>query len=342
MKNITLGTTGIPISELGMGCIQITRLSRKESTHLIREVHDLGVTWFDTAQGYIDSEERLGEALSGIREDVVIITKSTAADKKILEQHIEESLTKLRTDYIDVFFFHGAAALDEPAFDASGGLLETVESFVQEGKIQHLGFSTHKPALGMKALEYEQLKVGMVPANYINREFIDGTFMEEARKKSLALLAMKPFGGGRLISPGPSLRFLKTYPGIIPCIGIEMVEEMEENIAIWEESAPFSEEDRNFLENQKSLLGEKFCRMCRYCLPCPEGIPIPTVNFLKVFSMQMPLDKVITEEHDAAVKKAEECTECRQCVARCPYDLEIPEMLKEGIEFYREFKKANT
>ncbi len=84
-------------------------------------------------------------------------------------------------------------------------------------------------------------------------------------------------------------------------------------------------------------MGARFCRGCGYCLPCPEDIPIPTVTFLKVFSMQMPRDQVITEEHDRAVELAKGCSECRQCVERCPYDLEIPDMLKENIRFYESF-----
>ena len=332
-----MGKTGIKISEIGMGCIQLTRLKRNESTRLVREVVDLGVNWFDTAQVYFDSEERLGEAICQIRDSVHIITKSTAKKSTELKRHVEESLKKLRTDYIDVFFFHSADAVETPEFEAPGGLLETAESFISEGKIRHLGFSSHRPSLAKKALEYSQFEVAMVPANFINREYIDGDFMEIARKKKIAVLAMKPFGGGRLETYGPCLRFLKTYPDLFPCTGVEKISEMEENIRIWESSGTFSKEDEKILQEQKNILGDKFCRMCGYCLPCPEGIPIPMINMLKVFGKQMARDKVVTKYHDEGVAKAELCTNCRQCVAKCPYDLEIPDMLKENITLYREF-----
>ena len=166
--------------------------------------------------------------------------------------------------------------------------------------------------------------------------------MARARRKNVAVIAMKPFGGGRMQSIGPSIRFLKNYQDLIPCIGIEKVSEMRENIRLWQDTGDFSDTDRKILEDEKTLLGDKFCRLCGYCLPCPEGIPIPTVNFLKVFSKQMPRDRVVTPEHKDAAEKAANCTECRQCVERCPYDLEIPDMLRDNIEFYRDFSRGSS
>ena len=337
MEYIDLGKTDLRISPIGMGTIQITRLPWKESIRVVQDVCDLGVNWFDTAQGYLDSELRLGEAFQGMRDRVVIITKSGSKDTKTLTEHVHASLKRLQTDYIDVLFFHGGSAVDEKTFALSGGLLEAAEGFIREGKVRYLGFSAHRPEVALRALDYSKFVVSMVPANYINREYIDSEFMDKARRGKVAVIAMKPVGGGRIQSVGPSIRFLKTYGDLIPCIGIERASEMEENIRCWEDERGFSEEDRAILEDEKALLGDKFCRLCGYCLPCPEDIPIPTVNFLKVFSKQMPRDRVVTPDHADAVEKAANCTECRQCVDKCPYDLEIPDMLRENIEFYKQF-----
>lgn len=337
MDRINLGKTELKVSPLGMGSIQITRLPWEKSIRVVKEVYDLGVNWFDTAQGYLDSELRLGEAFRGIRDQVIIITKSGAKDVVTLTTHIEASLKRLQTDYIDIFFIHGGSAVDEKNFAGKNGMMEAAMGFVQAGKIRYLGFSAHRPEVALRALEFGQFTVSMVPANYINREYIDAEFMNKARKRGVAVIAMKPLGGGRIQSAGPSVRFLKTYGDLLPCIGIEKAGEMEENIHHWQDSREFSKDDRAILEAEKALLGDKFCRLCSYCLPCPEDIPIPTVNFLKVFSKQMPRDRVITEEHTDAVTKAADCTECRQCVERCPYDLEIPDMLRENIEFYNQF-----
>jgi uncharacterized protein len=339
MKYRKLGTTNLQVSEIGMGTIQITRLPWSDSIKVVREVAELGINWFDTAQGYLDSELRLGEAFRDIRNDVILITKSGSNESDKFREHVEASLQRLQTDYIDVLFFHGAGVVESEKFAEPGGVLETAERFVEKGLVRYLGFSAHKPEIALKALDFEQLKVSMVPANYINREYIDFEFMEKAIAKNVAVIAMKPFGGGRITAIEPSLRFLKTYPELLPCIGIEKTDEMRENIETWDSARSFSDEDDAVLRKQRDLLGDRFCRLCGYCLPCPEEIPIPTVNFLKVFSMQMPREKVVIDKHAEAVEKVNACTECRQCVRRCPYDLDIPEMIKENAAFYREFAR---
>jgi predicted aldo/keto reductase-like oxidoreductase len=334
------GSTDLNVSAIGMGTIQITRLDWEQSIRVVREVMDLGVNWFDTARGYFDSELRLGEAFKGIRDRVIIISKSDQTEPAELAREIDESLHRLQTDYLDVFLFHGGDAIEQKCFLGPGGLLDTAEKAAAAGKIRYLGISAHRPAIALKALDFEVLRVALVPANFISREYIDGPFMRMARQKQVAILAMKPFGGGRITDSALCLRFLRQYPDLFPCIGIEKSDEMEENIADWEKGADLTAEDRREIRRTTKLLGDRFCRECGYCLPCPEGIPIPTVTFMKVYSMQMPREKVVTEEHDQAIKLARNCTECRQCVERCPYNLDIPEMLKDNISFYENFSAA--
>ncbi len=332
-----LGSTGLKATSLGMGTIQITRLDWEQSIRVVHQVMDLGINWFDTARAYLDSELRLGAALKGIRDRVIIISKSGKQTPEELKSEIDESLQRLQTDYLDIFLFHGGDAVAKDSFLAPGGMLETAQRAVEAGKIRFLGFSAHRPAVALKGLEVDALEVAMVPANFISREYIDGAFMAQARARNVAVLAMKPFGGGRIADVPLCLRFLKGYPGLFPCIGIEQSEEMAENLAVWESDEVLTDQDRVEMGRLTELMGNRFCRGCGYCLPCPEQIPIPTVTFLKVFSMQMPKDQVITDEHTRAVGLARGCSECRQCVERCPYDLEIPDMLKENIRFYESF-----
>ena len=104
---------------------------------------DMGINWFDTARAYFDSELRLGEAFKGLRERVILISKSVARTPEELQTQIDESLGRLQTDYIDIFLFHGAGALDESCFFGEGGLLAVAERAVEAGKIRYLGFSSH-------------------------------------------------------------------------------------------------------------------------------------------------------------------------------------------------------
>lgn len=337
MKQIILGKTGIKVSPLGMGTIQITRLDWKESINLIHEVMDMGINLFDTARGYFDSELRLGDAFKSYRDKVVLISKSDAKDSIKLKTNIDETLQRLKTDYLDVFLFHGGEVVNQNDFCSPGGIMQTATDAVKAGKIRHLGFSTHRVDTAMKALTYNELKIAMVPANFMSLEYIDGDFQKEAVKKGVAVIAMKPFGGGRIVNARVCLKFLKNYHNLIPCIGIEKISEMSENIKIWEEKDPLSDEDRNEMARIRMLLGEKYCRGCGYCMPCPEGIQIPSVTFLKVFAKQMPRDKVVNPENFKIVEKAETCSKCGKCIQKCPFDLDIPNMIEENIQFYEEF-----
>ena len=338
MEKRILGTTGLHLSPLGMGTIQLTRLEMEQSISVLRDVIDLGINWFDTAQGYLDSEARMGKALKGIRDNVIIISKTGGGSTpEELEAGIHERLERLQTDYLDVFFFHGLRALEKPNFFTEGGLLATAEKAVKEGKVRFLGFSAHRLDAAIKALDVESFSAAMVPANFITTEFIDGEFRAKANEKGVGVLAMKPLGGGRIDNPSVCLKFLKGYPDVFPCIGIERPEEMAENIAIWEQDAPLTEEDEHELERLRTLLGDRFCRGCGYCMPCPQEINIHIVSFLKVLSRQMPRDKVATPGNTEAVERATRCTECRECVEKCPYSLDIPEMLKDNVAYYETF-----
>ena len=326
MRRITLGKTGLQVSPLGMGALPFCRLEWQESIDVVRSVIDLGIKWFDTARAYGDSELRLGEALQGKRNEVVITSKSMADTPEELETHIDEILERLKTDYLDGFLFHGGEAVEQESFYAPGGLLEIAEDGVRAGKIRFLGFSAHSVSLAIKALDVESFSVAMVPANFISREFIDGDFRAKAREKEIAVLAMKPFGGGRIENPKLCLKFLKTYPDVIPCIGIGRTSEMAENIRFWEEGGPLTAQDLSEMQRLKELLGDRFCRGCGYCMPCPQEIRIWPVTFAKVFARQIPRDDYL-DWYGGLIERAKECVECRECVEKCPFHLSIPEML---------------
>ena len=330
-----LGNTPMYASELGMGTIQLARLDWKESITLLREVRDMGVNWFDTGRGYFDSELKLGEAFKGIRDQVILITKSGAKTPEALKTDIDESLKRLGTDYVDFFLFHSAVALEQDCYDE---LLNVVNAACAAGKIRRLGVSAHKLKLAIRAVRTELFSAVMVPANFISDEYVgNGEF--EAWERKVAILGMKPFGGGRLNNPGLFLRYLKSYHSyVFPCIGIEKASEMRENIDIWEKAEYMLEGDWDEIAAIDLLMGNSFCRACGYCMPCPEGIRIPTVTFMQVYAKQMPRSWVVSDAHQEVVDKARECTECRKCVEKCPFDLNIPEMLKENIKFYEEFK----
>ena len=126
METIRLGRTELYVTKTAFGALPIQRISKADAVHLVRRAVDAGINYFDTANAYTDSEEKLGEALEGVRQNVVISTKSAATDKATALRHIEESLRRLRTDYIDLFQFHNPAVLPDPA-DPNGAFAAALE-----------------------------------------------------------------------------------------------------------------------------------------------------------------------------------------------------------------------
>ena len=113
IKKVRLGRTELYVTKTAFGALPIQRISKEDAARLVRRAYDAGVNYFDTANKYTDSEEKLGIAFEGIRQNVVISTKSDGKDKKTVQAHIEASLRRLRTDYIDLFQFHNPAVLPE-------------------------------------------------------------------------------------------------------------------------------------------------------------------------------------------------------------------------------------
>jgi predicted aldo/keto reductase-like oxidoreductase len=331
---IDVGGTDLQLSPVGMGTApMVTRVPNGERVALVRAILDMGVNWFDTAHAYGDSESVLGEALAEARERVAVVTKSASTDPETLREHIAESLRSLRTDYIDVFLFHGGGAVRAECWDGPGGLRSAAEDARREGKIRYLGFSAHSVSLACEAVQCECFDFAMVPANFISTQYVEGPFMDAARRRGVTVIAMKPFGGGRIDDPGLCLRYLKQFEGLLPCLGVDRREHMAENLRLWTEGGVVSAKDAREMARIRAELGEGFCRQCGYCLPCPEGVPIMSLTMMEAWTKQLSAD-ALAAHFGGAVEKARSCIRCRECVERCPYDLSIPDLLTKGISLF--------
>lgn len=334
MDYVNLPKTGLTLSSLGMGTVPITtRVETDKRADILRSVKDMGVNWFDTARAYGDGEAMLGQAFQGVRDEVVLISKAGGGDPEELEVDINETLTNLKSDYLDIFLFHGGWAMEQENFLAPGGTLEVAEKARQAGKIRFLGFSAHSVEVALLGTKTEWFDFAMVPANLISTQYIEGEFMTEARSRSIAVIAMKPFGGGRIKNARLCLKFLKRFPDVIPCVGIERADEMKENLECWEDGRELNENDRLEMERIRIELGDHFCRQCGYCEPCPQEIDIMMMNLMEAWASAFSKEW-LASAGSGMIEQARKCTECRKCVERCPYDLPIPEMLKENIALF--------
>ena len=332
MEKVRFGRTGLMVSKVAFGGIPIQRLSKADAVNVVREVIALGVNFIDTAHAYTDSEEKIGEAIKGIkREGLVIASKSQANNKKDFLAQLETSLKQLGTDYIDIFQFHGISTdgkRDE--IFAPGGAMEGLEEAIKAGKVRFPAFSSHSISIAMELMKGGKFDVVQLPFNYIDSAAADEA-IPLAKKLDMGFIAMKPMGGGLLDDAGLAFRYLLSFDGIVADPGIEKIEEIREIAGVVEKGAAFSDEDKKEIEKQRKDFGPSWCHRCDYCQPCPQGIGISSALCVKSMLKRMPLERARTFA-EPAIEKARTCKECRVCVSRCPYNLDIPMLLKERIK----------
>ena len=340
MEKLRFGKTGLMVSKVAFGGIPIMRIPKADAVNIVKETIKLGINFIDTAHGYTDSEEKIGEAIKGMRrEDLVIASKSPADDKKTFNEHLDLSLKRLGVDYIDIYQLHNVSTpARRDAVFAPGGAYEGLEEAVKAGKVRFPGFSAHSVPMAIEIMKGGKFAVVQLPFNYIDAEAADEA-IPLAKKLDIGFIAMKPMGGGLLNNAGLSFRFLMSYGSIVPDPGIEKVEEIREIAGLVEKSETFSAEDKKEIERQKKEFGSSWCHRCDYCLPCPQGIHISSALCIKSSFKRMPLDRArFFTGH--AIEKARTCLECRVCTERCPYHLDIPSLLKESIAFWDDVTRA--
>jgi len=337
MKKVRFGKTGLMVSEVALGGIPIMRRSMEDAIAVVRGAIDLGINFIDTAHGYADSEEKIGAAISAYpREELIIASKAPATDKKGFFEQLETTLKRLGTDYVDIYQHHGVNSIEKrEAVFGPGGAHEGMKEAVADGRIRHPAFSSHSIPIAM-----EIMKTGLFEAVQIPFNFVDDTAAEEiiplAKELDMGFIAMKPLGGGLLENAEPCFRFLMQYDSIVPDPGIEKLEEIEEIVKLYEDRHELSEQDKAQIQSLKDELGTSWCHRCDYCQPCPQEIRISSILCAKGSIKRMTKERAMSML-GPAMKKAEDCVECRDCVSRCPYDLDIPELLKTNRTKYEEF-----
>jgi len=333
MRYIKFGKTGMTVSELGFGCIPIIRLDVDAAVEVLRHAFDRGITFYDTANAYRDSEDKIGRAFDGIRKKVVIATKTLRRDGKGAAKHIENSLRMLRTDYLDLYQFHQIAQeKDWHAVTAPGGALEVVVKARDEGKIRWIGVTSHKLDMALKLVRTGLFSSIQFPFNFIE-DAGKNELLPAARGRGLGVLAMKPFAGGMINNAGVAFKFLRQYPDVMPIPGYDSVDSVEEVVSIYGPPNVVTAEDLRLMEQYRVELGKEFCRRCEYCQPCPAGVMITMAMGYKIVASRMS-PAVSVEFCRPAMESVKLCDYCGVCVERCPYELPIPDMLKLHYDIY--------
>ena len=218
MTPITLGKSGIVIEKNGFGCLPIQRITQEEAVHLLHTAYDGGITYFDTARSYSDSEEKVGAAFAGMRDKVVIATKSHAKTGAELKEHLETSLRNLRTDYIDVYQFHNPAFCPRPG--GEDGLYDAALEAKAQGKIRHISITNHRLAVAHEAIDSGLYATLQFPYSYLagpqEQELVD-----KCAAAGMGFIAMKGMAGGLIRNGLAAAAFMAQQPTVVPSWGVQ-------------------------------------------------------------------------------------------------------------------------
>jgi hypothetical protein len=339
MKTIRLGATALEISEIGFGGIPIIPLPHEEAVSVIQHCFNRGITFFDTANMYPTSEEKIGGALKSVRREVVIATKTTQRDAKGAADHLDLSLRQLQTDWIDVYQLHNVS--NEEALHqvlAPQGAYEAVAKARDVGKIRVIGISSHSMATAMEALKTGLFQTLQFPFNFIESDPADELFPLAIQKK-VGIIGMKPLGGGVLERADLCFKFLQQHPYVTPIPGIRAEKEVDEIVELYRKAEPLSADDLKEIENIRSTLGQKFCHRCEYCMPCEQGVQISSVLMFQAAAKRLSREGV-KGWIGKAMESVEQCIECGECEQKCPYHLPISDLLKENLALFKQYTGA--
>ena len=375
------------VSVLGFGVMRLPLTDRDpahvdepEAIRMIRYAFDHGVNYVDTAYPYHGgrSEGILGNALKdGYREKVKVATKllvRLVEEYKDFDRYLNEQLERLQIKQIDFYLLHGLNGRSWPKV-RDVGVLKWAEGAMADGRIGYLGFSFHDNFDVFKSIidDYDNWILSQIQYNYMDVELQAGRRgLEYAAGKGLAAVIMEPLRGGRLGKVPPeaivklwesapkkrtpadwALQWVWNQPEVAVALsGMSTMEQVVENIDSAESSGP------NTLTADEAALVDRVreafhaqkpvdCTNCGYCMPCPNGVEIPTIftmyNGAIMYNDPGPArwayrgPEGLKEE-----QRADQCTECNECLEKCPQEIDIPDWLKKVHEFLGPRKESTS
>jgi uncharacterized protein len=350
METRALGKTGLRVSAIGMGCVQIASSRTDVAVAIIRRALELGIIYFDAARTYGDAEVKLGLALEGARDEIVLSTKTTGRTRDDTWQQITESLERLRTDFLDNCHLHALRLGDDMDLRlGAGGALEALLEARDQGLIRCIGLSSHRSDAAIAALDRFDFDVILIPMNVVEREPLD-ELIPLCQERGVAVTVMKPLATG-LLPARLALKWLLNQP--VACIvpGITTLEELEEDAAVGCEPYALTAQEELEVAEVRAALEHARCRLCADCRPCPQDIPVDLILGTDVvydhyrtmgpdrFRAFPWSDERIARElpsRRARIAQIESCTRCGACEARCPHGLPAMEMLQATLPAMRD------
>ena len=334
MARIAIGKTGLFAEDTGFGALPIQRIPKEDAVRLLRTAFDAGVPYCDTARGYTDSEEKMGAAFpAGDREKMIIATKTMHFSEEGFWSDLHTSLKMLGTDYIDIYQFHNPPFVPKPG--DGRGLYECMLKAKEQGKIRHIAITNHRLDLAFEAVKSGLYETMQFPFNYLSTDK-EIRLVKETLEAGMGFICMKGLSGGLITSGAAAAAWMRRYPGVMPIWGVQRESELDEWLSFFARDVKMTDEIRAFIENdRKDLLGE-FCRGCGYCMPCTVDITINQCARMSQMIRRAPSQNWLTDFWQNEMMKIENCIDCGICKTRCPYELDIPNLLKKNLQDYKE------
>ncbi len=332
MEMVTLGTTGIRVNKNGFGALPIQRISAEAAVGLLHKAYEAGFTFFDTARFYTDSEQKLGEAFDGMRDQIYLATKTMAQNTEDFWRDLHTSLKELKTDHVDLYQFHNPPFCPKPG-DGSG-LYEAMLEAREKGMIRHIGITNHRLAVAQEAIESGLYETLQFPFCYLagDKEL---ALVNGCKEHNMGFIAMKALSGGLITNSAAAYAFLAQFDNLLPIWGVQRENELDEFISYIQNPPAMTPEIRAVIEKDRKELGGDFCRGCGYCMPCPVGIEINNCARMSLLLRRSPSEAQLTAEGQAKMKKIEDCLHCNQCKNKCPFGLDTPALLAKNYEDYK-------
>lgn len=332
----SMGKLEYNVSSLGFGAMNLPGVPLAQAGDALNYALDRGINYIDTAAAYRNSEEIIGETISHRRSEYFLATKTNKRDYASAKADIDRSLTRLRTDRIDLLQIHYVNYVHEfKTIMAPGGAYEAAVEAKREGKIRHIGISGHRPELLAKWIAKGDFDQVLFHLN-LAQPFALDELIPKMRELGMARVAMKPLSGGFIQPVDKAIRYPYSQDIHVMISGMVSVDEVKQNLAAHEQ--PVGQEEREELERLAVELGGHNCRRCNYC-SCPLEIAIPDVmissKFREKFGL-LPRGQQFYEKNKTKLLSCadyEPCKEQPMCEKLCPYHLPMQKVVQESAAF---------
>lgn len=374
-----LGNTGLNVSEISIGCAAFGNMSKEESLHFMALAMDSGINYIDLYDANPTVRDNIGYALQGVREHMIIQGHigsywdngqyKRTRDIEEVKAGFEDMLQRLHTDFIDVGMIHIVDEAEEWARLENSEYMAYVKQLKQEGKIHHIGVSSHNAEAALAAAKSGLVEVIMFSLNpafdRLSSQYtvwdassyehitqgIDPVRVElydYCAQHHIAITAMKVFGGGGkllkeadsplhiALTPVQCLAYALAKPCVATAIcGAKTDEELLSDLHYLYAANEEKDYSEALLHIGNTHMGDHACTYCHHCSPCPKGIDIAKIN--KLTDEAEKYDKVpanLQQEYNALEHKAGECIGCGACESRCPFNVPVKERMQKAKEIF--------